>query len=57
MIGIMLAIIIGLLIANSAFLYVIYYFVNRNWENILDLKNQINTLDRTIYYSYSENRR
>lgn len=51
MIGAMLAIVIGILVANFFFMYIIYYFVNRNWENLLDIKNQINALDMTIYHS------
>jgi len=39
-----LLVILGLVVSNIAFVYLVFYYVNRNWENILDLKNQINTL-------------
>lgn len=52
----LLLILMGLLAGNLFMTIVIFGYVNRNWEKLIDYQNQINQLDRTIYHAYNNRR-
>jgi hypothetical protein len=41
---ILLLVMVSLTVGNAFLLLVVYYFINRNWEKLLELQNEINSI-------------